>query len=286
MEGSLNVHVVILNWNRWELTLDCLRSLAALDPAPGKIWVVDNGSTDGSVRHLRESGLAPNLLENPRNLGHAAGCNRAVLRALEEDAGFVWLLNNDTAVEPGCLGALLRRAREDPAIGAVGSVLRHPGVSGRIQAWGGGRVGRWTGWARHVRGPGRRLDYLTGASVLIRSEALRAVGLLDEGFFFFWDDTDLGFRLRRGGWRLAVAADAVVRHRESATIGPRTADRARLFADGMVRFFRRHARLPLLPATGGLVQQLARAVWHGSGRQWAGTWRGWFEGWRDPAGAP
>ena len=106
MAAPPSVHIVILNWNGWRLTLECLRSLQGLDYADTTIWVVDNGSTDDSLERLRDSGLAPRILENGANLGFGAGCNPAIRRALAEGAEYVWLLNNDTCVDPGALAAI------------------------------------------------------------------------------------------------------------------------------------------------------------------------------------
>jgi len=116
--------------------------------------------------------------------------------------------------------------------------------------------------------------------MLLRRDALEATGLFDERFFFFWEDTDLCYRLRRDGWELAVAGRARVGHDESSSIGRNSEARARHFAAGLVRFLRKHAPVPLVPALLGLLHQLARAVRHRSRPSLRGTWRGWLEGWR------
>ena len=116
----------------------------------------------------------------------------------------------------------------------------------RVQAWGGGKVNLWTGRSSHFRGPtnDEDLDYLTAASVLLPTQVLHQVGLLDAEYFMYWEDTDLSFRIRNAGWKLCVAADAVVLHKESASNdgGNPTLDRY-MTASG-IRFLARYARIP------------------------------------------
>jgi GT2 family glycosyltransferase len=113
-----------------------------------------------------------------------------------------------------------------------------------IQLWGGGRVNCWTGQSRHRRSPGE-VDFVSGASVLLRSTALETVGLFDQAtFFMYWEDTDLGFRLRKAGWRLAVAGDARVWHKQAASLGQDNPAREALFVRSAVRFLRRYAFWP------------------------------------------
>ena len=133
----------------------------------------------------------------------------------------MWVLNNDTVVEPATCGELLAVADADPRVGAVGSVLFDMAAPDRVLTWGGGSLGRWSGRTRDARGAGDRVDYLTAASVLLRGSALRQVGLFDPRYFFTWEDVDLCTRLVAGGWRLAVAE----RSRVLAPLGRHTSRR-------------------------------------------------------------
>ena len=103
------------------------------------------------------------------------------------------------------------------------------------------------------------------ASVLLRCSALRAVGPLDEGFFLYWEDVDLSFRLRRAGWHITVAGDAVVEHPGHASLRFQSPEWDYHYTASSVRFFRRHAALPLLPiaasAGGRLVKRALRGRW-------------------------
>lgn len=276
------VAIIVLNWNGWRDTLECLASLKNLNYPNYRIIVVDNASTDDSVTRVHDAHAGLLLIVNDRNLGFGGGCNVGIRRALQEGADYVWLLNNDTKVDPHALTALVEKAECDPKIGAAGSVLYYMDEPGRVQAWGGGYVNFWLGVSRHryAPAPENRLHYLTGASLLLRREALEQVGLFDEKFFMYWEDADFGFRLRRAGWKLAVASGARVWHKESASLGKKSPVLDEYFNASAVRFFRRHAPWPLLPIAVGVGGRLlkrifrcdwerVRAVWRGAKVAWA-----------------
>lgn len=265
------VCAVVLNWNGAERTLACVRSLASLHEPSLAVVVVDNGSRDGSVAFLRERLPEVELLRADRNRGFAAGSNLGIARARELGAAWIWLLNNDALVRPGALAALLRRAAEDERAGAIGARLLGGGEG---PVWGGGRVSFLTGLPRHLRAPSEEpcLQYLQGASLFLRRAALDEVGDLDEGFFLYWEDTDLCFRLRRAGWRLAVAADAEIDHPSYGSLALRSPSWDRHFTSSSVRFFRRHARVPAVPIAVSVAGRIARRA---LGREWANVRAVW-----------
>lgn len=251
------VAVVVVNFNEVDLTRDCLHSVAGQRPAPEPIILVDNGSTDASTRALRAEFPDVVILRSDTNLGFAGGANLGLRHALERQCDWVWLLNNDTQCEEGALEELLTEAGSDERVGAVGSTLVCDDGSGRVEAYGGGTVSLFTGLSRHVRTPPRRgnLDFLSGASLLLSCRALAQVGLLDPGFFLYWEDVDLAFRLRGSGWRIAVAAGSRIRHVGAASTGFLGTAWDREFSRASVRFFRRHAPIPLVPIVSGALMR-------------------------------
>ncbi|RMH58292.1 MAG: glycosyltransferase family 2 protein [Deinococcus-Thermus bacterium] len=256
------VYIIILNWNGWKDTLACLFSLEDLDYPSYEIVVVDNGSTDNSVEEIRKAYPQITLLETGRNLGFAGGNNLGIRYALEKGANYIWLLNNDTVVAPNALTAMVEIAESNPKIGAVGSVLYYMDQPERVQAWGGGRISLITGRSRHLLSPGE-LHYITGASLLLRTEALEQVGLLDEGFFMYWEDVDLSLRLQNRGWKLAVASGSRILHKESASVGKRSSLMDEYFNASAVVFFYRHASLPFLPVFLGVGGRLLKRIFKG-----------------------
>jgi GT2 family glycosyltransferase len=240
---------VVLNWNGWRDTVVCLESLRKSDHPNLAILVVDNGSADDSVCKIQKECPWVEVLETHANLGFAGGNNRGIHLALDRGVKYVWLLNNDTIVETGTLTALVTAAESDPTLGEVGSVLFYANQPDKVQTWGGGAVNWWTGTSRHYYAPvaPEKLDYLSAASVLIPSHVLRQTGLLDDGYFMYWEDTDLSYRIRAAGWKLGVASSATLLHKESGSTGPKSVVLERYISASGVRFFLKFAPVPWIP---------------------------------------
>jgi len=257
---SDDVRCVIVNWNGGAHTLDCLASLAVAGFPLRDVIVVDNASADDSVARITAAHPEVDLVVMPGNGGFGSGANAGIAEARARGAAFVWILNNDTAVGAGACDALLAPLRADPQVAASASVLYHHDAPERIQAWGGGMVNTWLGIMRVVRRPRRgQLDYLSAASLMLRLDAIEQAGAFDERFFLYWEDTDLSFRLRRHGYRLAVAPASKVWHMESAGTGGRGNPRAyAYYVRSARRFFRKHAAVPWLPIGARLAAGLLR----------------------------
>lgn len=260
------VTVVVLNWNRWRDTLACLASLQAQDYPNFNVLVVDNDSTDDSVERIRGAMPDVELLQSGSNLGFGGGCNVGIKRALAEGADYVWLINSDSTADAHALSALVDVAEKNLALGSVGSVLYEVDAPKQIQLWGGGRVRLCCGQSRHQTAPGP-LDFISGASLLLRRAALEAVGCFDQAtFFMYWEDTDLGFRLRKGGWQLAVAENSRVWHKQSASLGKGNPLLDEYFTRSGVRFLRRYAPVSFISISLMLGMMLTK-------RLLAGDWR-------------
>ncbi len=238
--GRARASVVVLNYNGRRHLDACLEALLAQRLAGGfEVLVVDNGSSDGSVEHLRRHWPRVRLVEAGTNLGFAAGNNLGIRHA---GGDHVVLLNNDTRVRPGWLEALVEAAERDPRIGAVTSKLvfmDRPDViqnAGSLLLSDGSGGDRGTG--EEDRGQYDREEEVfaaCGGAALLRRSMLEDVGLLDETFFCYYEDTDLSWRMRLRGWRVVYQPAAVVEHVHAATSGEWSpfftfhADRNRLF---------------------------------------------------------
>ena len=281
VKSEPTAYIILLNWHGWQDTIACLDSLASLDYPNYQVLVVDNGSTDDSVTRIAAAHPEIPIIETGHNLGFSGGCNVGVRRALEEGTDYIWLLNNDTTVDPQALSAMVAVAEADPGVGEVGSVLYYLDNPNDIQAWGGGRVSFWTGRSHHQLSPvpNSTLHYLTAASILLRRRALEQVGLLDEKtFFMYWEDTDFSFRLRKAGWRLAVADQSIVLHREHAATGKGSPLLDYYFNESAVRFFRRYALIPPWPMFIGTLGRLGKRVLRGNIPGFVATLRGTYAG--------
>lgn len=271
MTGALppSVWVVILNFNGRVDTLRCLSAVERLYGHDGRIVVVDNGSADDSVGAVRRQFPEVSVIARGSNGGFSVGCNEGIRVALAEGADYVWLLNNDAVPGAGALRELVAVAATDTTIGAVGSVIETPGAPA-AHVWGGGSINLWTGQTRHLRSSADTylLDYITGASLLLRADALRHAGLLDERFFLYFEDTELGIRFRKMGWKLGVAEASKVTH-----VGGASSERvdarqiARYRTDSLILLLRLHAPVPVASWILSTIYRTAASVWSGRWRQ-------------------
>jgi len=256
-----HVAVVILNYNGWQDTLDCVASLlASTVSCKISIVVADNGSKPDALNSLsqglgehQKAGVAYQMLSrhevqatpaassedavelvlirNDANLGFAGGCNPGIQWAMHAGADYVWLLNNDTEVEPQALEALINRCRAHPHIGICGSKLVYFDDRRTLQARGGAVYepnkanGRHLGVGESVDAPENvedieaRMDYVIGASMMVTRSFIEKVGLMTEDYLLYFEELDWATRGKQLGLKLGYAADSVVFHKEGATIG-------------------------------------------------------------------
>jgi len=215
------VACIVLNWNGWRDTIACLSALKECAYPQFTVIVVDNGSTDDSVARIRSAHPKTLLLESGKNLGFAGGNNTGIRYALAHGADYIWLLNNDTKPAPDALSALLSKALSDERIGAVASICYSSDSPSTVQAWAGARVNLWIGYGRNTTVPHEDdwFHSLNGTSLLLARTAFEDAGLLDEGFFLYWEDTEFCLRLRKKGWRLAAAPSSRILHKVNASTG-------------------------------------------------------------------
>ncbi len=271
------VYIVLVNWNGWADTLECLESLLQLDYPDYRVVIVDNDSSDSSVARIRAwacddldllsvgpegSNIKPStsrslrfleydqsrdadshpvaseadivLIRSHANLGFAAGNNLGLNYVqMHNDAAYVWLLNNDTFVDPASLSALVSRIKSKPLAGICGSTLLRYDDPGRVQALGGAYYCRLLALAWHL-GQWRRLpanvdaerverwmSYVVGASMLVSREFLEQVGLMSEDYFLYYEEIDWVTRAR-GRFTLGYATDSLIYHKVGGSIGTRS----------------------------------------------------------------
>jgi GT2 family glycosyltransferase len=223
-----DIAIVILNWNQYEDTAECLTSLRRVHHPAFRTVMVDNGSTDGSPEKLQKEFPELNVIRNQENLGYVGGNNLGISFALETEAQYILLLNNDTVVDSEFLSELLDVAHSNCDAGIIGArVVYHdrPDVLwalggnlqqpfGRIKMLGRDKSSRITKWDK------KDFDHVPGAVMLVRAAVFRQVGALDPDFFLNWEDAEFCLRAKKGGWRVIVAPGSLVRHKVSkATAG-------------------------------------------------------------------
>lgn len=291
------VHAVTVNWNKYEETVACVRSLQRSEYLLAGILVLDNGSTDGSgdrlERELAGSGVA--FLRNRDNEGYARGMNACLREALARGADLVFSVNNDTEVDPGCVGSLVEALEADPEAGVAGpAIFFHSRPDTIWQS--GGRFSRWRaglavpGKGRHASTlPGRpeRVSFLTGCAVLVARRTLDEVGLLDTDFYFYAEDVDFDLRVREARMHLVFVPRARVWHRIENVARDRTSPFVLYhLGRGWTLLFRKRFRGPYrwygialqyLVYTPHRLWQMLR------GRAPLASYRAWFRGLRDGA---
>ncbi|HTF66966.1 MAG TPA: glycosyltransferase family 2 protein, partial [Edaphobacter sp.] len=248
MCSTPQISCILVNWNGWQDTTACLAALKTCTYPDLTVLVVDNGSVNDSVERIRTAHPDIQLLESSKNLGFAGGNNIGIRQALAQGAEYIWLLNNDTEPAPDALTALMTKILTDKRIGAVASVCYYADQPSTVQAWAGARVNLWIGYARNstVHHADDWFHSLYGASMLISRPALEDAGLLDEGFFHYWEETEFCLRLRKKGWRLAAAPDSRVLHKVGASTGGNQLVLDRYFTASGLRILRLHSIAPRL----------------------------------------
>ncbi|SMO50938.1 glycosyltransferase family 2 protein [Fodinibius sediminis] len=224
------VFIILVNWNGWRDTIECLHSLEKLDYSRFTPIVVDNGSTDESVEMISSRFPDVTLLESSQNRGFAGGNNLGIRHALERGAEYLWLLNNDTVVDPRALARLVDHMEENPDIGICGSRLIFYSQRDTTQAWGGGRFNKWLGTIRNIgqnkpadslpsaRVIEQEMDYVVGASMMVSRKFIDTVGLLREDYFLYYEEIDWAMR-GSDSFSLGFAPGSIVYHKEGASTG-------------------------------------------------------------------
>lgn len=205
----IDLSIIIVNYNTAELLQGCLESMQTQTGASFEIFVVDNASHDDSVARVKKHFPAVNLLASPTNLGFAKANNLALRQATGR---FIYFLNPDTEVTPGCFSAMLTYMDAHPAVGMAGTRVIFP--DGRPQSsveysYPGDRYAR-----QETTGLPGTIAWLLGASLIARPEVLARTGGFDERFFLYGEDVDLGFMVRKLGWELGFIAEACIVHWE------------------------------------------------------------------------
>lgn len=234
--------VLILAWNGGSVLADCLQALAPQLSDERALLVVDNGSIDDSVACVRRSCPDAAIIENGTNLGFSGGVNsglRALMQANPPEA--VVLLNQDTIVAPDWLERLLDPF-SDPQVAAVGCKLLYP--DGTIQHAGAyleypRQIAQHIGWHEPDTGEydeTREIDYVTGAALALRCDALKHVGFMDEGYSpSYYEDIDLCWRLHHAGYRVVYTGAASASHQESLSTSD-TVYRSMIYNRNRLRF--------------------------------------------------
>jgi GT2 family glycosyltransferase len=222
MEGRKQrlVITVILNTNRKDDTLACLASLEQSTYPSNHIIVLDNASSDGSVEAIEDRFSQVDVIRLEENKGYAGNNNVGILAALDKGADWVFVLNEDTLLAPTCIEELVEAAEADPGVGIAGPMVYHHDEPDVIQS-AGGAFGPYLE-SIHIahnepdRGQFKKptqVDWISGCAILVRRKVIEDVGILDERFFYYWEETEWCLRAGRSGWKVLHVPQAHLWHK-------------------------------------------------------------------------
>jgi hypothetical protein len=253
---------VVLNYRTPDRTRLAVEFLRMSKRAPDRVIVVDNDSGDDCRRALESVQSDVRLVQTGSNLGFSGGMNAGIRAALDDGADAVLLVNSDVVVPPDCLATLEAALLADPSVGIVGPVicssaapdviasrgLQYRAATGRLRHRAIGS--RWT---KSAADRPEQVDAVSGCLILVRREVFQRVGLLDEAYYFSFEEVELCLLAREAGFKTELITSAVAYHEGGRTIGAQSPRRL-YFAT------RNHLRLAQrIPAPDSRIPALARA---------------------------
>jgi GT2 family glycosyltransferase len=252
MTTSSKVSVVILNWNAMDVLRDCLESLNLSVQPLHEIIVVDNGSTDGSDKMVKEDFKAVTLIKNKSNFGAPKGRNVGIKWAIQDEIDYVYTLDNDLIIEAETIYRLVKLLDEDRTIGCAGSIIYHYDKPDIIF-----NAGNYVNYTQNLvrsRGLNQKdvgqfeerteVDYVGTGAMLTRKSIYESVGLLDPVYIGYgYEDTDFGLRVNRAGHKVVCFTKSKVWHRPFTGVGRYSFKKKYLEARNSIIFMRRYGNL-------------------------------------------
>ncbi len=250
----MDVSFVIVNWNTKKLLLDCLASVyETTKNISMEIWVVDNASSDGSVEAVKRFYPDVNLIQNSKNLGFAAANNRAFKRM---HGRYAVLLNTDALLTKGAVEAIYDFMESNPDAGMAGGQLLNTDGSKQNS------IANFPGFLSLLlnetllrmmlprRYPSKRKEYnipievesCIGACLMVRKNVMDQVGLLDEDYFFFFEETDWARRIKQSGWKIYLVPSARIVHLQGQSVGHNVNSRILYYTSRYIYFKKWHPR--------------------------------------------
>jgi hypothetical protein len=217
------IAIVILNWNNYEDTADCLNSIKGSSYPNVRTIVVDNGSTDKSPDKLQDNFEGCDFILNEENLGFAAGCNVGIQKAKEVNSEYILLLNNDIIIEQNALRRLVSTAESRRRVAAVSGLIYNSEDSiwfagGKLQP----SLSSHKIYKRAILEDTYSTEFITGALMLLNADFLDQYGGLDESYFFGREDAQLSYDATQMGWNLYINPDVTAIHDAGSSAGSQT----------------------------------------------------------------
>ena len=213
------VVIVILTYNKWANTADCLNAIAHANYSHYHIVIIDNGSTDETLGTLHAHYPDVTVIENHANLGYAQGNNIGVQWAMTVGADYVLLFNPDVIIAPNSISLLVQAAEKNSSAAFVGPTIYHFDEPNVIQS-AGGLVDGWQFGHRAMNVPDtdqftdiEPVDWVTGCAILARCRTIKQIGLLDSDFFLYCEEVDWCLRAHELGYQIFFVPQSHVWHK-------------------------------------------------------------------------
>lgn len=269
----MDISVIIVNWNTRDMLINCIRSVyKTVNSHSYEIWVVDNGSTDGSVEAAVAQFHQIKIIPNKENLGFAKANNQA-LRVM--NGRYAVLLNTDTLLTDRTIDIIIEFMDRNEAVGICGGQLLN--TDGTRQ----NSIANIPTLATELlnksllrklfpqKYPGKEQDFrepvevesVIGACMVVRRKAIEETGLMDEDYFFFLEETDWCLNMRKNGWKVFHHPEAKIYHLQGQSVG-KVNERARIeyWISRYIFFLKNYGRTKLIFLKSGLLTRLAVAI--------------------------
>lgn len=252
----IRIGIVILNWNGWKDTINCLNSISSQIYSNIYITVIDNKSSDNSIQEIlrwAKGNFLPNdlnivydansvnyfndkivkkfnLLINNSNLGYAGG-NNSGIKLLMRHVDYIWILNNDTELANEAIQQLVSYLQINSDVGILGCTIAEYHNKEVVQCAGGAKYFPFLAYGKYqLRGTNLnellnsnycsiRLDYISGASMIVKCELFKQIGLLNEEYFLYFEEIDIANRCKKAGYKINWCKECIVYHKEGGTLG-------------------------------------------------------------------
>ena len=219
------IAIIIINWNTYQLTFNCLKSLEACTYKNKIIFFVDNGSKDGSGDKIALEFPDINYIQNEINEGFTGANNIALKVILKQNFDYVLLLNNDTEVKPNFLSLLEARMDSDQNLAATQPLILDFPNKNTIWNAGGSFNSFFCLFKTRCKGmiynPKLKIDtytqWISGCCILVKIAVIKKVGLLDNRFFIYFEDADWSIRMTNLGYKLGVVPESIIYHHSSGS---------------------------------------------------------------------
>jgi len=218
------VNIIILNWNGYEDSKECIKSLQQVTYKNYQIVLVDNGSDVNEAELLENDLPTIKAIRSEQNLGFSGGNNFGIKYSLEQSVDYILLLNNDTTVVKNFLEPLVEKLLQDKQVGIAAPQINYYDEPNKVWS-AGGKISkiRASGFADSDKFESKlstndmEVDFVSGCCMLVRREVFEKIGLFDENYFLYVEDTDLCYRVKEAGYKIYVTPKSKIFHKVNSS---------------------------------------------------------------------